>query len=70
MKGKEQPCEIIKKTHSRFPRCKGHLYPSMDVDFAANVAANEMYESVVEVIESSIYIEVLGVRSVPYINGR
>ena len=32
----------------------------MNVDFAANVAANVMFGSVVEVIESSIYIEVLG----------
>ena len=36
------------------------LYPSIDVDFAAGVVANEMYESAVEVIESSIDIEELG----------
>ena len=36
------------------------LYPSIGIDFAAGVVANEMYESAVEVIESSIDIEELG----------
>ena len=36
------------------------LYPSIDVDFAADVVANEVYKSAVEVDESSINVEELG----------
>ena len=36
------------------------LYPSIDVDFAADIVAKEMYESTVEVNEESIDVEELG----------